>query len=183
MSEWITASAPYLAPRKSGEPDPWAQEAAQGGRTGRNKVLSAGPAKAPDLVAALLGMEPGATAVLRRRLVTLDDQPVEIADSWYPLAIAQGTGLAENKPIKDGALRLLADLGYTAVRHTEDVSVAALSQELAGLLGLPVGQAVLELVRTSYTAQDVPFEVAAMTMTPDMAPGLRRRLRYELRSP
>jgi hypothetical protein len=41
---------------------------------------------------------------------------------------------------------------------------------------------VLELIRTSYTAADEPFEVAVMMMSREMAPGVVRRLRYELRS-
>lgn len=181
MADWTTSSTPYLAPSTGG--DPWAREAAEAGHTGRSKVLSAGTAQAPDLVAALLGIEPGSQAVLRRRIVTLDERAVEIADSWYPLAIAEGAGLAEAKPIKGGALRLLADLGYTAVRHTEDVSVALVADDLAELLAVPAGEAALELVRTSYTEDGIPFEVAVMTMSREMGPGVRRRLRYELRSP
>ncbi len=183
MAEWITASTPYLSPRADGQADPWAREAADAGHVGRHKVISAGSAVAPDLVAALLGVESGSLAVRRRRVVTLDDRPVEIADSWYPASIADGTGLAELKPIKGGALRLLADLGYIAVRHTEDVSAIRLPDELADLLDLPVGETALELVRTSFSGDGTPFEVAVMTMTRNMEPGVPRRLRYELRSP
>ncbi len=182
MAEWVTASTPYLSPRADGQADPWAREAADAGHVGRSKVVSAGDAIPSDLVAALLDIEPGSRAVRRRRIVTLDDRPVEIADSWYPTAIADGTGLAGPEPIKGGALRLLADLGYSAVRHTEDVSVISLDGESAGLLALPVGEAALELVRTSFTENGTPFEVAVMVMTKEMEPGMTRRLRYELRS-
>lgn len=181
MSDWGTSSAPYLAPWKVGEADPWAREAAQAGGTGRSKVLSAGPAVPPALVAAALSIESGSTAILRRRIVTLDDRPVEVADSWYPVRIAEGTRLAESKPIKGGAVRLLTDLGYTAARYTEDVSVISLTEELAELLHLPLGDAAMELVRTSYAQDGRPIEVAAMVMTREMTPGVRRRLRYELR--
>lgn len=182
MSEWITASTPYLSPHAAGQADLWALEAAQAGRSGRSKVISAGPAAAPQIVANLLGVEPGRDAIRRRRVVTLDDRPVEIADSWYPVRIAEGTGLAEPTPIKGGALRLLADLGYAAVRYVEDVSVVLVADDLAELLDVPEGEAVLELVRTSYTSNGAPFEVAVTVMSREMEPGVTRRLRYELSS-
>jgi GntR family transcriptional regulator len=179
MSDWITASTPYLAPRAAGERDPWEQEAAEAGHVGRHRLTLVGRFSAPDLVAERLEIDQDAPAILRRRLVTLDDRPVEIADSWYPLAVAEGTGLAEQKPIRGGALRLLAGLGYMAARHVEDVAIVDPPADATAELGT---SPVLELIRTSYTANDVPFEVAVMLMSRDMAPGVPRRLRYELRS-
>lgn len=179
MNEWVTASTPYLAPRAAGEPDPWADEAARAGLTGRHRLILVERRPAPAVVAARLGTAPDTPAVLRRRLVTLDERPVEISDSWYPHAVADGTALAEHRPIRGGASRLLAELGYMPVRHTEDVGVCDPPADIAPLLGTA---SVLELIRTSYTETDVPFEVAVMLMTRDMAPGQPRRLRYELRS-
>ena len=179
MNEWVTASAPYLAPRTTGEPDPWAQEAARAGLTGRHRLILVEGRPAPDIVAARLGIESGTAAVVRRRVVTLDERPVEVSDSWYPLTVADGTALAEHKPIRGGASRLLAELGYLPVRHTEDVGVCDPPAEIAALLGTA---SVLELIRTSYTETDIPCEVAVMLMTREMAPGQPRRLRYELRS-
>lgn len=177
-AEWITASAPYLAPRARGDEDPWEREAAQGGHVGHHRVVLVDRRPLPGFVAARLGVESGVGGILRRRVVTLDDRPVEVADSWYPLAVAQGTGLAEPKPIRGGALRLLADLGYSAVRHVEDVGIVDPPADLAELLGTA---AVLELIRTSFTADDTPFEVAVMLMSRHMASDMPRRLRYELR--
>jgi DNA-binding GntR family transcriptional regulator len=179
MGEWITGSTPYLAPHTPGERDAWASEAEATGFVGRHRLTLVDRLPAPDSVAARLGIDSGALAVVRRRLVTLDERPVEIAESWYPLAIADGTALAEGKPIRGGALRLLAELGYTAARHIEDIAVVDPPADAAEALGT---SALLELIRTSYTAADEPFEVAVMLMSPEMAPGVVRRLRYELRS-
>ena len=179
MSEWITSSQPYLAPRAPGAPDPWKQEAARAGRDGAHRLVLVEPRTPPVRVSLLLGIEPGTSAVLRRRVVTLDDVPVEISDSWYPAAIADGTGLAENRPIKGGAVQVLVDLGYVAARHVEEVAVVDTPGDLRALLAEPV---VMELTRTSYTATDTAFEVAVMLMSREMAPGVTRRLRYELRT-
>lgn len=130
----------------------------------------------PERVAQLLGIEPGAAAVLRRRLVTLDDAPVEVSDSWYPLEIAGGTALAEERPIKGGARRALTELGFVAARHVEEVAVVDTPDAVRALLPDPV---VIELTRVSYTGTGVPCEVAVMLMTRQMAPGVPRRLRYE----
>lgn len=179
MSEWITGSTPYLAPRTSGERDAWALEAEAAGFVGRHRLTLVDRLPAPEAVAARLGIDSGSLAVVRRRVVTADERPVEIADSWYPLPIADGTALAEGKPIRGGALCLLAELGYTATRHIEDIAVIDAPADAAEVLGAAT---VLELIRTSYTAADEPFEVAVMLMSREIAPGVVRRLRYELRS-
>ena len=179
MAEWISSSTPYLAPRGAGAPDPWQQEAARAGRVGAHRLILV-ERKAPTArVSALMGSEPDAPAVLRRRLVTLDEVPVEISDSWYPAEIADGTALAEQGPIKGGATRALADLGYVAVRHVEEVAVIDTPYELLNILG---DSPVIELTRTSYTGADVPFEVAVMLMTRNLAPGVPRRLSYSLQA-
>ena len=179
MNEWVTTSTPYLAPRAAGEPDPWEEEAARAGLVGRHRLILAEWRPAPSAVASRLGVDQSVPVVLRRRLVTLDEQPVEIADSWYPGSVAGGTALAEQKPIRGGAARLLADLGYVAVRHVEDVGICDPPAEIVPLLG---ESPVLELTRTSYAESVAPFEVAIMLMSREMAPGRPRRLRYELRT-
>lgn len=179
MPEWISSSQPYLAPRDGASPDPWQAEAARAGRVGAHRLILVEHQAPPERVSTLLGIDPGAAAVLRRRLVTLDANPVEISDSWYPSAIADGTPLAEPRPIKGGALRALADLGYTATRHVEELAVVDTPPPLRDLLP---DSPVIELTRTSYTADGVPFETAVMLMTRDLAPDTPRRLRYELRT-
>ncbi|HWG24659.1 UTRA domain-containing protein [Actinospica sp.] len=179
MSEWITSSQPYLSPRDATSPDPWQAEAARAGHVGGHRLVLVEIQVPPARVSALLGADPGSEAVLRRRVVTLDERPVEISDSWYPAAIANGTVLAENRPIKGGALRALADLGYSATRHVEEIAVVDTPPQLRDVLP---DSPVIELTRTSYTANDVPFETAVMLMSRDMAPGVPRRFRYELKS-
>jgi GntR family transcriptional regulator len=179
MSEWITSSQPYLSPRAADAPDPWKHEAAQAGHVGAHRVILVDRQIPPSAVSALLSIEDTAPAILRRRLVTLDGVPVEIADSWYPAHLADGTSLASSRPIKGGALRALADLGYVATRHVETIAVIDTPEQHRDLLSDPV---VIELTRTSYTPNDTPFEVAVMLMSREMAPGVARRLQYELRT-
>ncbi|HTJ70790.1 MAG TPA: UTRA domain-containing protein [Actinospica sp.] len=179
MAEWVTSSQPYLAPGGAGSVDPWQAEAARAGRVGAHRLVLVESRTPPARVGALLGIGPDEAAVLRRRIVTLDGEPVEVSDSWYPAAVAAGTALASDRPIKGGALRALAELGYSAARHVEEVAVVDLPAEFADVLR---DSPVIELTRTSYTAGDVAFETAVMVMSREMAPGVPRRLRYELRT-
>jgi DNA-binding GntR family transcriptional regulator len=178
MSEWISSSQPYLSPRDSASADPWQEEAARAGHVGAHRLVRVEREVPPARVGALLGIEPESAALLRSRIVTLDGTPVEVSDSWYPEAIADGTALAAAKPIRGGALRLLAELGYTATRHVEEIAVIDVPLALHDVLQ---DSPVIELTRTSYAENDMPFEVAVMLMTRDMAPGVPRRLRYEMR--
>ncbi|MEV4316773.1 hypothetical protein [Actinocrispum sp. NPDC049592] len=51
-----------------------------------------------------------------------NEQPVELTDSYYPVAIARGTWLAESRKIPGGAVAYLTDLGHPARRVREDIS-------------------------------------------------------------
>ncbi|MGA5197834.1 GntR family transcriptional regulator [Streptomyces exfoliatus] len=171
---WISETAPYLAPRAPGQQDAWTDEAARRGRRGGQLLLQAGEVVAPDAVRAALQLPPGGHVIVRRRLILLDDQPVELADSYYPLAIAGGTPLAERRKVPGGAVTLLRDLGYTGAEVVEDVSAALASAAKCEHLGLPQGSAVLRLLRLTRTADGTPMEASVMTMPTD------RHLTYRL---
>lgn len=174
---WIDDSAPYLTFRPAETGDAWSAQAAAQGRVGAHRILDAGPRQATPEVCAWLGSE---SAVLRRRLVLLNDEPVEIADSWYPMAIADGTPLTELKKIRGGTPAFLADRGFVAHRVEEYVSAPRAGSESEEWLNLPLGERVLRLVRLSRTADGELFEVSVLTMKPDLPDGELRQLRYEL---
>ncbi|WP_426363571.1 GntR family transcriptional regulator [Streptomyces sp. E-08] len=161
---WISETAPYLAPRKPGQSDAWTDEAARRGRRGGQRLLQAGEAEAPDAVRTALRLSDTERVVVRRRLILLDDQPVELADSYYPMPIAAGTPLEEPSKVPGGALTLLKELGYTGTEVVEDVSAALATEEEREHLDLPEGSAVLHLLRLTLTADGTPMEASLMTM-------------------
>ncbi|MFE5615168.1 GntR family transcriptional regulator [Streptomyces sp. NPDC056470] len=171
---WISETAPYLAPRKPGQRDAWTDEADRRGRRGGQRLLQAGEGDAPDSVRAALQLAAGERVIVRRRLILLDDRPVELADSYYPLSIAGGTPLAERRKVPGGAVTLLRDLGYTGAEVVEDVSAALAAADECEHLGLPAGSAVLHLLRLTRTADGTPMEASLMTMPAD------RHLTYRL---
>ncbi|MFI7087428.1 GntR family transcriptional regulator [Streptomyces anulatus] len=173
--EVISASAHYLTPTEGGG-DVWSAEAASAGRRGTQKIVSAGEVAAPERVAGLLAVEQGGQVVGRRRIMYLDGEPCELTDTYYPVEIARGTGLAGTAKIRGGAARLLAELGYVGTRAQEDVAVRMPSENERASLSLTADEPVLELTRLTFDAGDRPIQVDVMVMPPR-----GQKLRYEIR--
>lgn len=173
--EVISASTHYLTAAEGGG-DVWSAEAAAAGRRGTQKVVRAGEVAAPDRVADLLGLQRGGQVVERRRIMYLDGEPCELTDTFYPVEIARGTGLAGTAKIRGGAVRLLAELGHVGVRAQEDVAARMPSESERAELALKADEPVLELTRLTLDAHDRPIQADVMVMPPR-----GQRLRYEIR--
>ncbi|MFF8471374.1 GntR family transcriptional regulator [Streptomyces griseus] len=173
--EVISASTRYLTTAEGGG-DVWGAEAASAGRRGTQKIVSAGEVTAPERVAALLAVEQGGQVVERRRIMYLDGEPCELTDTYYPVEIARGTGLAGAAKIRGGAARLLAELGHAGVRAREDVAARMPSASERAELDLMADEPVLELTRLTVDAHDRPVQVDVMVMPPR-----GQKLRYEIR--
>ncbi|MGX1913582.1 GntR family transcriptional regulator [Streptomyces phaeochromogenes] len=163
---WIGDARPYLAPRAAGEQDAWSAEAAAHDRRGGQRLLSVEEVDPPEPVRAFFGIDLGEKVVVRRRLILLDDLPVELADSYYPTHIARGTRLAERGKVPGGAITLLAELGHVPeAEPLEDVAAAVATISQCNDLGLPTGSPVLILTRFTRSATGEPIEVSIMTVT------------------
>lgn len=177
MSDQVGSSAWYVAARAVGQQDAWSEELAASGRTGSQRLREVVEIVPPPLVATALRLSGEEKTVVRRRVMLVADQPVELTDSYYPRSVAAGTGLALHRKIPGGSPTLLADLGYLADEVTEDLSVRPASAEEVQALMVPPKSLVISLIRVSSTAEGVPFEVAVMTMRPE-----GRHFRYRLKA-
>ncbi|ATE58093.1 UbiC family transcriptional regulator [Actinosynnema pretiosum] len=164
----------YVVAQGEGERDAWAQATAGAQRSGGQRLREVAEVIAPVEVAEAFNLPVGATAVVRRRVMLLDGRPVELTDSYYPLALARGTRLAQARKISGGAPTLLRELGHEVRQVAEDVSARLTTDDEQELLGLARPMPVILLRRTSKTAVGVPVEVSVMTM---LAEG--RHLHYE----
>ncbi|MFF4478411.1 GntR family transcriptional regulator [Streptomyces sp. NPDC001520] len=173
---WISSSMPYLRPAEGSQGDAWGEEAAARGRRGTQRILHAGEASAPAVVARLLGIDDGDTVVVRRRIMYLDEEPCELTDSYYPAPIAAGTGLAGTAKIRGGAVALLAELGHVGRRVREDVTARMPDADQRELLRIGAEEPVLCLERVVLDGSDRAIQADLITM-----PAQRQRLRYELR--
>lgn len=172
---WTSTSEPYLSRRPAGQADAWTDGADHSEGHHSQRILEVTETAPPAAVSAALQLPESDSAIVRRRLILLDDRPIEIAESWYPASVARGTPLAEPRKIKGGAVTALAEMGYESHHVREDVSARTATPAEAESLALADGAPVLVLFRTVLTAVDVPFEVTVMTMTAE-----GRHLQYEL---
>lgn len=160
--DWRRRSDPYLTPPPIGRHgDAWSQESAQRGRRGTQRLIEVAQAVPPTRVSEGLRIVGTDVAVVRRRLMLLDDQPVQLADSWYPLAVAAGTGLIEPRKIRGGAVALLAELGYTPDTVREEWGSRTATAEECLALGLATGAKVDTMFRVLETSSGVPYEVSS----------------------
>jgi GntR family transcriptional regulator len=172
--EWISVSTPYVTPRLPGATEAWRAEAAQNGGVGTQRLLDVSEIVPAAELAEMLHIDAGEPVVQRRRLMLLDGKPVELTTSFYPAAIARGTGLAELRKIRGGAVTLLAELGYRPRQVSEDVYTRKATDGERSLLELNEDDWVLGLTRVLSTDDGLPVELSVMSMTPG-----GRRLRYQ----
>lgn len=156
---WTSSSDPYLVAQQH---DAWSAEAAGRGRVGTQQLLGVETVDADTQVRRALGLAASGRAVVRRRLILEADRPVELADSYYAESMAAGTPLAENRKIKGGAVRVLADLGLTPRQVSEHVTARRPTDHEQELLDIPADEPLLVLTRISRAATGQPVEYAAM---------------------
>ncbi|WP_329390161.1 GntR family transcriptional regulator [Streptomyces sp. NBC_01716] len=175
-NEWISTSADYIKPRSPEAGDAWAEEAASKAAVGRQSLTGAGEVHPPASVAESLGLAVDETVIARQRIMYADDAPVEIANTYYPAAIAKGTPLAAPRKIKGGAVACLANLGYTAARVIEDITARPALEAERDQLNLGEHEPVVVIERLTLDSSDRPIQADVM-----VAPAALRRLRYELK--
>ncbi|MFD0338133.1 GntR family transcriptional regulator [Streptomyces sp. NPDC127117] len=154
--------AAYMAAAASGEPYRWLSEAANSGARARSTLIEVAEETPPADVAAALGLQPGGTAVLRRQLLSIDDEPAELVASYYPLDIARGTALTECRRIAGGTPTLLTALGYPPRISVDRVSARVATQDQYRLLRLPGDLPVLRTLRMVHSDHDRPVEATVM---------------------
>jgi GntR family transcriptional regulator len=143
-------------------------------RESRTEYREIGKAKAPAAVAEILGLKPNGDVLVRRRVLFADDEPTQIADSYYPWAIVKDSKELLGAEVgSGGSYGRLEELGHVPVRFTEDVTVRMPSDQEQRSLDLEASQPVFEIWHVAYTATGRPVEVCIHVM-----PGYLWNLRY-----
>jgi GntR family transcriptional regulator len=114
--------------------------------------------EAPASVRERLQLE-GSLVLSRSRRYFADDRPVELAVSYLPLTIAEGTPITEVDTGPGGVYARLEEAGHTLDRFVEEVSARMPSVEERRRLELPAGVPVIVVVRTAYDSTGRPVEV------------------------
>ncbi|GAA2466488.1 GntR family transcriptional regulator [Streptomyces macrosporus] len=119
--------------------------------------------EAPPAVAEAHGLPPGAQVYARARLVKQGDRPTHTLTSYYRPEHVEGTRLVDPTPGpagKGGGFRVLYDAGYEIDHMREELFARIPTPEEVKLLQLPAGEPVVELHRTTYTADGTVVEYA-----------------------
>jgi len=173
-ARWASTSDQYVTP---GSGDAWAEQAASQGATGSQRLIAVEAIAAPANVRDALALQVEEEVVVRRRLILLDDRPVELADSFYPASLAAGTSLAEPRRIPGGAVAALAQLGLAPAGVTERVSARPPTAEEQAILEIDSDDWLLVLTRVSRDAGGRPVEYASMRSIARLTPGHTYQLR------
>lgn len=126
----------------------------------------------PAHVAAAMDID---QAVARRRVRTVDGEPWMLSIGYYPLAIADGTPLAQAHDLQPGVIATLRDLGHEPVSHVDEIRGRMPTAVETALIGLDHGTPVLERTRLS---RDSNGDVVRATV--DIFPADRFVVTYDL---
>lgn len=156
--------------------DDWKAQVRAQGREPEQGIPQVSTEPAPKDIAGWLGLEPGTPVVARRRLRLVDGEPCQLADSWFPVHIAEGTPLMDERDVtmKGG---ILAATGNPQHRIRDELDIrmpTGVEIERLHLQNLP-GTPVCQHARIGYGADGTPIRVMVT-----IAPGDRNRIIYEL---
>ena len=122
--------------------------------TGSSRATDAdvGQVPAPAGVAELLGVDEGTMVLARQRQMYASGEPVQMATSYIPLDIAEGTPIAEQDTGPGGIYSRFAELGHDPVAFAETVRIRRPTDDEARFLGMDLDQRVIAIRRTAATA-------------------------------
>jgi len=137
------------------------------------ELVQAGVKLAPRHISALLGLEPGARAFVRQRLLTDDGEPVELASAWLPLELASGTDLASPDLLSESIRYHLQTRKKIRLDHAvEQITARCPSGEETELLAIAPSSPVLSVIVTAYDATGRAIQVSDIVL-----PGQRHEIR------
>ncbi|WP_406394408.1 GntR family transcriptional regulator [Streptomyces sp. NBC_00887] len=119
--------------------------------------------EAPPAVSTAHGLPAGAEVYARARLVKEGEQPTHTLTSYYRPEHVEGTRIVDPTPGpagRGGGFRVLYDAGYEIDHMKERIFARAATPDESRLLQLPPGEPVVELHRTTFTADGTVVEFA-----------------------
>lgn len=177
----LSTGTNYRERRSTGVANYNAEAAAQG-QVARQLIREVGEAPVPSDVADHLEVEEGAAVAVRRRLFVIDDKPMQLVDSYYPVELAAGTKLLTATPIRGGAHAVIEDpdgpIRRRIVQFVEDLDVRMPTPSEVESLEIPAGVPVARVIRTAYDSSGVPVEV-----NDSIVPCDRHKFRYVIDVP
>lgn len=119
--------------------------------------------QADSETSAALDTEPDSPVYERARVVTRDGTPTHTMTSYYRPQDVEGTPLTDSRPGlagRSGGFQVLSDQGLVPHQITEEVFARMPTADEAETLNLPPGEPVVEVRRTTRTAEGQAIEYA-----------------------
>lgn len=158
----LSTGTNYRQRRQAGVSNFNAEVSAQGQRP-EQRILEVAEVPAPSSIAERLGLEEGATVLVRRREFFVDDEPTQLVDSYYPLSVAADTALAVRARIRGGAHAVIEDpegpVRRRIVQFVEDLNVRMPSPEESVRLKIPSGVPIARVLRAAHDSTGQVVEV------------------------
>jgi len=134
------SSSRYSESKRKGGKPPLQAEAQEQGLKAEQDFLGSEVVQPPVEVSDRLGLGPSDQTLVRRHLLLIDGKPVQIADSYFPLSIAQGTAIERPEKMGRGVhAELQLGLGYKLDHFTEELTFRMPTPDEARRLALNPG--------------------------------------------
>ncbi|MGK5640077.1 GntR family transcriptional regulator [Streptomyces sp. URMC 126] len=133
---------------------------------------------APEHIAERLAIEPGDPCVRTLYEFLADGQPVQLSESWEPMAITGDTPvvLPELGPFAGkGVVERMRSIGVVVATAVEVPRPSRATQAQANLLGVSLGDLVTRIERTYHDVDGRPVETADI-----IVPDARWEIAYEI---
>lgn len=167
----------FIPQAASPEMDRFMKEHSDGGRE-PSQTIEVAIVDPPAAVAERLAVGEGESVVVRRRVRSLDGEPYNVNDSYFPLSLAQGTEIIQPGDIARGANEVLAEQGYEQVRVLDEFYVRMPTPDEVRRLDLRPGTPIACHIATGVTNEDLPVRVVV-----NVLPGDRHVIVYERAKP
>lgn len=162
--------------RKTPSTSPFARDVSDAGMRPHWDSESA-RTEATPAIAARLQIQPGDPVMHTRYVYFADDEPIQLANSFEPLAITEGTPV--ELPEEGAAVGVVARMdliGVNPTRYVEEITDRSATPDEAEALGIdPRGSLTVLAIERTYYAGDLPVETADIVF-----PGRRYRVIYEV---
>jgi GntR family transcriptional regulator len=131
------------------------------------EIIEVGTEKASSEIARRLGQRSGSKVAIRRRRYFADGHPIELATSYLPWKLVDGTPIMNPNPGPGGIYARLEEIGRELGRFTEEVTTRMPLPDESRALLLSGGVPVFHLIRTAYDTQGNPVEICDTVMAGD----------------
>lgn len=150
-----------------GAKGPWESACAAQGLDGRMRLVSVTTDEAPEDIANLLGIAPGAPITHRRRNAMIGDEVIQSQHAWYPKPLADQAGLSGASKIEGGVFGAMTEAGFPPLSADESVNAGIPTPEEAKELGIGIGVPVIRVQRITRTVDERVMEVLRVSAPSD----------------